>query len=543
MIKNFNFLILLTTLLLTVSSCTDNSWSDEEGGTTYNPDDYPKNASKAWIDFVEGKKTGKLTTLIDFSYAGYGQGEVEPPTVTHPIYNVTDYGAVADDGISDRLAFIATIAAAEKAITDKEINGAIIFVPKGQYDLSAESDDRSQKSTITINKSNIVLRGEGSGEDGTKLFMEFPGVPNDVNALWTGPPMINIKGGYSHSDKVAITSNADRGSFSVEVASKSDFIEVGNWVRISVSNNSQTFINEELYPFMEKINADASIRTNGVSVWDYQQIAAIDGNKITFTAPITRRINAEYGWTLTKILYSEENGVEDIAFIGNWTEPFDHHANYIHDSGFKTLVLANSVNSWVRRCRFKNVSEALIVDMSANVSVYDCVVEGNRGHAAIRSNHSSRVFLGALEDRATQWHSFGVGGAALGTVIWRTKTGPDSSFEIHANQPRATLIDACKSGYIGNRGGGAAAAMPNHLRDLVFWNFNQTNAALINLDFSGTYIQPIIVGWHGATTTFKQGNAMQHNESNGSKVYPESLYEAQLELRLGAIPAWLTALK
>jgi len=33
------------------------------------------------------------------------------------------------------------------------------------------------------------------------------------------------------------------------------------------------------------------------------------------------------------------------------------------------------------------------------------------------------------------------------------------------------------------------------------------------------------------------------DESNGTPVEPQSLYEAQLEKRLGFVPAWLKALK
>ena len=33
------------------------------------------------------------------------------------------------------------------------------------------------------------------------------------------------------------------------------------------------------------------------------------------------------------------------------------------------------------------------------------------------------------------------------------------------------------------------------------------------------------------------------DENHGSNVYPESLYEAQLQNRLGYVPAWLLELK
>ena len=90
--------------------------------------------------------------------------------------------------------------------------------------------------------------------------------------------------------------------------------------------------------------------------------------------------------------------------------------------------------------------------------------------------------------------------------------------------------------------------MPNHLADLTIWNFDNTTA------YSGTwkwwdqssywwkFLPPTIVGFHGQSVTFDETQT-KRIESNGTPVQPESLYEAQLERRLGAVPGWLTALK
>jgi len=53
--------------------------------------------------------------LLDFSYAGYNHGETAPPdvyTLGYTVYDVTDYGAVPNDGKSDREAFLAAYQAA-----------------------------------------------------------------------------------------------------------------------------------------------------------------------------------------------------------------------------------------------------------------------------------------------------------------------------------------------------------------------------------------------------------------------------------------------
>ena len=59
-----------------------------------------------WNDYERENGTGML---LDFSYAGYNRGETAPPDVYslgYKVYDITDYGAVPDDGKSDREAFL-----------------------------------------------------------------------------------------------------------------------------------------------------------------------------------------------------------------------------------------------------------------------------------------------------------------------------------------------------------------------------------------------------------------------------------------------------
>jgi hypothetical protein len=136
----------------------------------------------------------------------------------------------------------------------------------------------------------------------------------------------------------------------------------------------------------------------------------------------------------------------------------------------------------------------------------------------------------------------------MGTVLWRNVWGDDSCFESHATQPRATLIDCCRGGWIQLRQGGDANQVPNHLADLTVWNFEATEVS--HTDWSWwnhgsqwwKFLPPTIVGFHGKAVTFDQSQT-KLDFSNGIPVAPESLYEAQLKERLGAVPAWLNNLK
>lgn len=287
---------------------------------------------------------------------------------------------------------------------------------------------------------------------------------------------------------------------------------------------------------------------NGVQVYDYHQIDSIGENTIKFKEPLMREVLLSEKWFLESYPTIEEIGIEDIAFVGNWKDNFVHHKDFIHDGGWKFIEFKNVVNSWITRCRFTDVSEAVSLTTSANISATNCIITGNTGHNSMHSSGSSRTFFGGIYDIPAQWHSIGVAKHSIGTVIWRIKYSNNSCFESHASQPRATLIDACEGGFMRGRAGGAIQNNPNHLSDLVLWNFKETDESTEDFDFWANntkywrFMPPIIIGFHGNNTTFKKEQVL-YEESNGIPVNPESLYEAQLEKRLGKLPEWILNLK
>ena len=90
-----------------------------------------------------------------------------------------------------------------------------------------------------------------------------------------------------------------------------------------------------------------------------------------------------------------------MTFEGKAKVDFTHHGSM---GGRWSLQAYQSLfrltNSWMRRVGFRSVSEASSIVNSSNVSVYDVVIDGNRGHAAIRSQASSRVFIGKVTDKS-----------------------------------------------------------------------------------------------------------------------------------------------
>lgn len=556
------------------------------------------NACEAWRNFKAGTAEN---VLLDFSYAGYKHGEVAPPDVWglgYTVYDVTKYGLDPTGKTSSRQAFIDLLKTLK--LTGKNDSGgnlanasarAIIYFPEGDYVLHDESDDVKRDTplvnegqTVEYQSSDIIILGgnfviKGAGRDKTRLIMKTKNYPA-TSDLWSSPVMLNIKNnqtriGDSYSALTTVTGDAAKGTFSVEVGSTAG-ISSGDWVMLYLQSKDAELVAKELAP--KSVDKPAMTDIQTICVYDYHQVKSISGNTVTFCEPIMHEVEAKYGWQIREFPHYENVGIEDLTFVGNAKTNFGHHVSWEDDGAFKPLNMMRLTNSWVRRVDFESVSEALTFSATANCSAYDINITGNRGHSAVRSQASSRVFIGKVIDRtsgyecttssglpggafmenAGQYHASGVSNQSMGTVLWNNTWGNDALFESHSKQPRATLVDRCTGGFVQWRFGGDVSNVPNHLRDLTIWNLNATN---VKHDFGADVFKwwltandwwkimpPIIVGFHGGQVNFaltdENGEKqLEYLESNGQAVEPQSLYEAQLRERLGYVPGWLNSLK
>lgn len=566
--------------------------------------------AEAWKKFMMQTEDN---VLLDFSYAGYMHGEVAPPDVMidfdtpltdaagnkyyngyltggaqgsaiYKVYNVEDYGANGNDEISDRPALIKILKEAMKCTEQSADNGkslryyiggnvanSIIYFPVGKYILRG-GDVAETVETLRLTMGNIIFKGAGRNK--TTIEMAVNNNEKNPDEMWSTPNMLEFKHNSDLTELTTVAGNAEKGTFSIEVASTSG-INVGDWVCVSLKNNDPALVAEELAPHETSSNW-TELNDNGVQIYDYHQVKYISGNTLTFYEPIMRKIEAKWEWKVNQYPHYENVGVEDLTFLGHSKDDFKHHGSAGDDGAFKPIQMIRLTNSWMRRVNFESVSEAHSFVSCANVSAYDIEISGNRGHSAIRSQASSRVFIGKVYDHcngyiavnsggnqlgdymegAGQYHGCGVSKQSMGAVIWNVRWGDDSCFESHATQPRATLIDICQGGFVAWREGGDMAQLPNHLNDLTIWNMTATRVVCDaswnnkwiwwNDAYDGWWknMPPIIVGWNGISVPFDTSeNQIKYYESLDAPVSPNSLYEAQLKRRLGYVPGWLSALK
>ena len=565
------------------------------------------NSAIAWQHF----KTGENNVLPDYSYAGYNHGESAPQgafSLGYQVINVKE--RMTAKNMTAREALISILQ--EKGMT--KVNGTnklnanakiVIYFPAGDYILHNDDDntrDESKQKDAVDSKNNNVSSGieiyggnfviKGDGPDKTRLIMETPNLPTSISNLSSSPILLAIKhtngpNNAGNSPKLAsVTENAKRGDFTVKVSGTTG-ISSEQWVQLRLRSGDRELVKKEIGPIALNENwaiAKAPISINqssddlyGVKITEFHQVKSAANGKITFYEPIMHDIDIKYndteGWEIRTYKYLENVGIEDLSFVGNALDGYAHHGEghaeqakvgWQYDGAYKPLLLQRVVNSWVRNVHFESVSEALTFAESANSSAYDIRISGKRGHSAVRSQGSSRVFIGKVRDESAgndvygkscqgQFHGCGVSKPSVGTVLWNVTWGNDACFESHATQPRATLIDNCSGGLVYYRAGGDENEVPNHLGDLTLWNLNVTGTDSHASNFawwsdSDTWwkiFPPIVVGTHGMNVKFsgKEQQQVTYEESTGMKVSPESLYEAQLRERLGYVPGWLNALK
>ncbi|MDP6039485.1 MAG: DUF4955 domain-containing protein, partial [Candidatus Latescibacteria bacterium] len=450
----------------------------------------PQNGpSRTWGQFTQAKQLGTEPILPDFSYSGYHYFAKPIPDVQSDVFDVTTYGAIPNDNLSDQTGI-------QRAIDDAERNGGgIVFFPPGEFLVNTSTDNNQ---VIYIRNSNVILRGSGSRQGGTIIRQVNLMPPTNPDQLWTSPYMFIFQP-LNPRDPVLtrITENATRETFWITVEDASA-LTIGQWITLYMSNISA--VEEFLDPYPAE-PIWTTMYTNGIQVREKHSIAEIQGNRIRLNEPLHTHINRLYSWTVRTYQHLEEIGVEDISFHGSWTEEFVHHKDAIHDGGWSLLQLNRCVNSWVRRTSFINCNRALHLGSSSAISVYHITQAGNKGHSSIASSGGYGVWVGLSEDLSGHHHGPGTSSRSVGTVYWRYDMRPNQRIDAHGAQPYANLLDRVNGGIL--YGSGASIEnFPNHLKHYVLWNFKHAGN-LTHYDFwrpgsaRDRFVQPIVVGFHG----------------------------------------------
>ncbi len=480
-----------------------------------------------WQNYLDNYNTEISPELLDFSFAGYRFSREELPEVsTWTYYDVTEYGAIPNDDSYDDAAIQSAIDAAEASE-----QAGVVYFPAGRYIVSSDNDVSKR---ITISKSNIVLKGSGSAEGETEIFMDQMRV---ANGHW----QFEFKPQSTSSTQITeITGAVARGAFSVNVADASG-LSVGQ--SIYISHESEEFARAHFGELELSTAWDRLFgASGGMSVFEPHLIKTIEGKKVTFENPVQVELPLlSSRFNLRELRVIEEVGIEDILFTSDWEnypEDFVHHKDDIHDYGWSAVQFLQVKNAWVKNCEFRSWNENIDVRQSIGVTIQDVLISGKKGHASFLTRRGYGLLVKDCIDEANQHHGPGTGYAGVNTVYVRCTMSEDQSLDSHSGQPYATLIDVVEGGVF-DRNGGPHESYPHHARDLVFWNFRHNSSSNQSYNFwsvnsrnGNTYADPYFVGFQSNTEVSFQNEGL--NQMPGTMVEPRSLFDAQLALRLTA---------
>lgn len=403
--------------------------------------------------------------LPDFSHAGYHAGEAplpEPPVVA----NVMDFGAVADGLTDDSAAFNAAIAAAE--------NGAVL-VPAGRYRI---------RGVIRIDKSNVVLRGEGAGATGTVLDIDV-----SLADLFGARIQWAFSGGFIRVEPqpaavvaTAVRSRTLRGDRMVTVTSTAG-LSAGQRVDLVLHDDNRGSLGRHMH------NDRASAGTCGYQVpysfrWPVT-IDRIDGRQLTFSQGFRTEIRSAWQPELTTRNELVEVGIEhlrlefpDIAYTGHLNEP-----------GYNGIFMINGVaDSWIRNVTFVNADSGIFVDRyNKHITITGVRTEGRMGHHGIQAAFAHDMMITDFDLRSDWVHALSVDHRASGNVFTNGSSTHLIDMDHHRDAPIENLFASITS-TAGFRSSGSPCAGPHSGARSTFWNLAQRDFYPLWSDIQTTII-------------------------------------------------------
>lgn len=533
---------------MTESSTTESSTTESstDSGTTESTEtgDPPTWRSALYPeDWTPELTDSEGRFLHDFSYAGYHNGEDEPPDdVPGLMRSVLDEGA-DPSGMSDSTAAIqATIAAVEQA------GGGVVLIPAGSYRCDG---------VLEVGASGVVIRGEGP--DSQVWFTR------DVDM--TSTDHLTFRGSVVQSDEFPLIVDGAARSHVVRVADAAslmvgDSVNVG-WVITDefVEAHQMTGIwmafNGQWRPFFRREVVGVECDAQGCDV-------ELD---VPLRYPALLRDQASLR---VETGYLHEVGVEYLAvstvsddWEQAWANDLTHAIGFIGvaDGWIRGVTSFESPNSVDDKGRHL-MSGGIYVGDSKRVTVSDCVMqrpqhrgEGGNGYL-FEISRSGEVLTRDSEGyegrhNFIQNWDFGTSGCVWlrarteGGVLYTDSTETVSYLgysDYHHSLPMANLVDASRiedGWHSVNRTSYSSGAGQSGTQN-VFWN-SSGSGRIRSFQFawgyvigtSGLKVERLLSEGTNFESIFTEPEDWVEGIDAPDQLEPASLYEDQLARRLG----------
>lgn len=509
--------------------------------------------------------------LPDFSYAGYHFGNIKIPVIQEKIILATDFGVIANDNLDDSKALLKAIKAAS------EVNGNVVLqLPAGRLILS---------DILYIERSNFVLRGAGSGKEGTEIFCPRPMMylknqdslaelreyltttgkrqvekENNIDLpfsqyawsggmIWTQIPNQRVKSYMEKYDTPpTVLAKVIQGKRGDNVITVSDVngLKAGDVVELDLFNKDG-----EKGDIIEALYKNSKVKV-GYSHWKQPtlalvrqqvEIATISKNKITIKSPLLMDVKPNYQALLVEWNHLSEIGIEHLRISFPDAARVAHHL----EQGYNGIFLTRIFNSWVQDVAINNAESGILTEEIASVTLQDIVTEGkNIAHYTVAMGGVHNVLVKNLKIYNKAVHPLSFNTFSTKNVYENCEIFTDPDLDQHAGANHQNLFDNIKVHLQPNAdntyplfaGGGASYWKPSHGAYSTFWNINVNvigNTTSNTIELNGMDEGPFarIIGINGNRNfNVKYGPDAYIEFLNKSMQKIPSLYDYQLKKRL-----------
>ena len=292
-------------------------------------------------------------TILDFSWAGYQGGGVALPTVPVKV-NLSPSGADDTANIQAAINQVAALPADFRGI-----RGAVQLAA-GNYTLSAP---------LNFNVSGVTLRGAGSAEDGTGTILTMTGNPFlAFSVVGTGTWVT------SGTPQPITDTFVPSGGHTVTIADPSSF-KVGQTVLIQ-RPVTPAWIHSMGMDLLKDGSGNAQTWIGpGTIVNTDRVITAINGNRITFDAPLTDSFDSQYvtgsivGYTFPGRI--SQVGIEHLRVVAPALNAD------ISLPQFLGVQMKATINSWMKDVYFQDTQNTVTISNDVKAVTLDQVVNNH----------------------------------------------------------------------------------------------------------------------------------------------------------------------
>ncbi|MFC7622509.1 hypothetical protein [Microlunatus sp. GCM10028923] len=401
--------------------------------TALNLDDVPAGASRAAYLGRDGRMhyiaDAKGNRIPDFSTVGYHGGDADLPTVPGRVrVPLTDGDATA--------AIQAAIDEVAARKPDRNGHRGAVELAAGEFRVAG---------TLKITTGGVVLRGQGSGDDGTVLRGTGAVRRNLVEVRGSAGPQLQQDRAVEITDLTVPV-----GAASFQVADPAG-LDVGDTIMVRRRGNARWIGTIGMDRIYQRPGAGGTKQWTPFDLDSDRVITAVDGNVITVDAPLTNAIERRWGGG-SVIPYTDpgrisEVGVEGILAISDFdpsvidtkmdneeTDPY--YADEDHAERF--VVFDNVKNAWARDISARHLVYSLVLlgrgakwvtVRDGTASEFVSVITGGRRYGYDVQGQLTLVENARLESAR---HGYAVTSRVPGPNVW---TGGGTSNDFNTSEP------------------------------------------------------------------------------------------------------------